>query len=82
MCLGIAMQVVGIDGYNAVCEARGVKREVSLFTLRDEPVAVGDYVMIHVGYAIQKMTEQEARSTWELYDEILAVESGIRSAGA
>jgi hydrogenase expression/formation protein HypC len=53
-----------------------------LFTLRDEPVAVGDYVMIHVGYAIQKMTEQEARSTWELYDEILAVESGIRSAGA
>ncbi len=72
MCLGIPMQIVAIDGYNARCSARGVTREVSLFMLQHEPVAVDDFVMVHVGYALQKMTEQEARSTWELLDEVLA----------
>jgi hydrogenase expression/formation protein HypC len=74
MCLGIPMQIVDIDGYNARCEAKGVQRQVSLFMLQDEPLAPGDYVMVHVGYAIQKMTEPEARSAWELYDEMLAGE--------
>jgi hydrogenase expression/formation protein HypC len=74
MCLGIPMQVVSIDGYNARCAARGVSREVSLFLLQGEEVKVGDHVMVHVGYALQVMTEQEARSTWELLDEVLAAE--------
>jgi hydrogenase expression/formation protein HypC len=74
MCLGIPMQIVSIDCYNARCTAKGVQRDVSLFMLQDEPVAVGDFVMVHVGYALQKMTEQEARSSWELLDEMLAVE--------
>jgi hydrogenase expression/formation protein HypC len=73
MCLTIPMQVVEIDGYNARCEAKGVFRDVSLFMLQGEPLAAGDYVMVHVGYAIQVMTEQEARSAWELFDEMLAV---------
>ncbi|MEW5902813.1 MAG: HypC/HybG/HupF family hydrogenase formation chaperone [Pseudomonadota bacterium] len=74
MCLGIPMQVMSIDGYNARCEAKGVSREVSLFMLQGEEVKVGDHVMVHVGYALQVMTEQEARSTWELLDEVLAAE--------
>ena len=74
MCLGIAMQVVAVAGYNARCEAKGVQREVSLFLLQDEMVQVGDYVMVHVGYAIQRITEQEARSIWEVFDELLALE--------
>lgn len=72
MCLGIPMKVVEIDGFNARCEAKGVERTVSLFMLQDETVEVGDNLMIHVGYAIQKMTEEEARSAWEIYDEMLA----------
>ncbi len=72
MCLGIPMQVVEINGFNARCEARGVEREVSLFMLQNEDIQEGDYVMIHVGYAIQKMTEEEARSSWEVFDELLA----------
>jgi hydrogenase expression/formation protein HypC len=72
MCLGIPMQVKTIDGFVARCEAKGVEREVSLFMLQDEPPAPGDYVMVHVGYAIQKLTEQDARSAWELLDQILA----------
>ena len=75
MCLGIPMQVVEIDGYNARCEARGVERTVSLFMMQDEDIQVGDNLMIHVGYAIQKMTDEEAQSAWEIYDEILAAEN-------
>ncbi len=72
MCLGIPMRVMAINEYNARCEAKGIERDVSLFLLQDESVAVGEFVMVHVGYAIQKITPQEARSAWELYDEMLA----------
>ena len=71
MCLGIPMQILEVDGFIAHCEAKGIKREVSLFLLQDDNVAPGDFVMVHVGYAIQRMSEQEARSAWELYDEML-----------
>jgi hydrogenase expression/formation protein HypC len=71
MCLAIPMQVVEIDGFNARCEAKGVERDVSLFMMQDQGVGVGDFVMVHVGYVIQKVTPQEARSTWELIDQVL-----------
>ncbi len=74
MCLGIPMQIMEINGYIARCEAKGVEREVNLFMLQDDSVKAGDYVMVHVGYAIQKINEQDARSSWELFDEILAAE--------
>jgi hydrogenase expression/formation protein HypC len=74
MCLGIPMEVMAIDGFRAQCSAQGVEREVSLFLLQDEAVAVGEFVLVHVGYAIQKMTPQQARSAWELFDEVLALE--------
>ncbi|HKJ08740.1 MAG TPA: HypC/HybG/HupF family hydrogenase formation chaperone [Gammaproteobacteria bacterium] len=72
MCLGIPMQVTAVDGFIAHCEAKGVQRDVSLFLLQDQPVSPGDFVMVHVGYAIQTLSAQEARSAWELYDEMLA----------
>jgi len=72
MCLGIPMQIRSIDGYVACCEAKGVERDVSLFMLQDEPLAVDDFVVVHVGYAIQKISAAEAQSAWELYDEMLA----------
>lgn len=74
MCLGIPMQIKEIDGYVARCEAKGVERDVNLFMLQDDDIEPGDYVVVHIGYAIQKMTEQEARSAWEIYDEMLAAE--------
>jgi len=70
------MQIAAIEGFNARCAAKGVERDVSLFLMQGEPLAAGDFVMVHVGYAIQKMSEQEARSAWELYDEMLAAEAG------
>jgi hydrogenase expression/formation protein HypC len=75
MCLGIPMQIKEINGYIARCEAKGVEREVSLFMLQHETVAPGDFVVVHVGYAIEKVAPQDARSTWELYDQMLAAES-------
>lgn len=75
------MRVVDVDGFNARCEAKGVERDVSLFLLQHEPVVTGDFVMVHVGYAIQKMTEEEALSAWELYDEVLGSgETGVADA--
>lgn len=71
MCLAIPMQVVALDGFMARCQAKGIERDVSLFMLQEEPLVPGDYVMVHVGYAIQKVSEQDARSSWELFDQIL-----------
>lgn len=72
MCLGIPMQIQKIDGFMANCEAKGVTRDVSLFMLQDELLELGDFVVVHVGYAIQKISPLEARTAWELYDQMLA----------
>lgn len=72
MCLAVPMQIKTIDNFQCVCEARGIEREVSLFLMQGEEVAAGDFVLVHVGYAIQKVSESEAAESWELFDEILA----------
>ena len=72
MCLAVPMQITKIDGFNAHCVAKGVERDVSLFLLQDEAIKECDYLLIHVGYAIQKISEEEALSTWELLDQMLA----------
>lgn len=74
------MQIIEIDGFNARCSAKGVERDVSLFMLQDDQVKVGDFVMIHVGYAIQIISEADARSSWELLDQIIDEISGESSA--
>lgn len=76
MCLAIPMQILEVDGFNARCEAKGVEREVSLFMLQDQIVEPGEFVMVHVGYAIQKVSAEDARSSWELFDQMLAAEDG------
>ena len=75
MCLGIPMQIKSITGYIANCEAKGVERDVSLFMMQEEELLVDDFVVVHVGYAIQKITPQEARTAWDLYDQMLEGES-------
>ena len=72
MCLAVPMQVKSIDDFQCVCEARGIEREVSLFMLQGEEVAQGDFVLVHVGYAIQKVSKEHAAESWELFDEMLA----------
>lgn len=74
MCLAIPMEIKSIDGFMARCEAKGIERDVSLFMLQHEQTVPGDFVVVHIGYAIQKVTPQEAQSAWELYDEMLAAD--------
>ncbi|NNJ96788.1 MAG: HypC/HybG/HupF family hydrogenase formation chaperone [Gammaproteobacteria bacterium] len=71
MCLGIPMQIKSIEGYNARCEAKGVERDVSLFMMQEEALQVEDFVVVHVGYAIQKISPEEAQTAWEFYDQML-----------
>ena len=80
MCLGIPMQIKEIDRFVARCEAKGIERAVNLFMLQHEDPQPGDYVVVHVGYAIQKISPQEARSAWEVYDQMLAAEAGRSDA--
>lgn len=75
MCLAIPMQVRSVSGFRARCEAKGIEREVSLFMLQGEPIAEGDFVLVHVGYAIQKIEPQDASSRWEALDQVLAADN-------
>jgi hydrogenase expression/formation protein HypC len=75
MCLAIPMQIAAIDGFVARCCVKGIERDVSLFLMQDEKLAPGDYVVVHVGYAIQKIQAEDARMAWEIYDAMLEAES-------
>ncbi len=69
MCLGVPMLVKTIENEVAVCEIDGVQREASLMML--ENVRIGDYVLIHAGFAIEKIDEQEAALTLRALREAL-----------
>jgi len=75
MCMGIPMRITAIDGLLARCEAKGVERDASLLMLQHEPLAVGDYVVVHLGHAIERLTPQRAAEAWAIYDEMLAAEA-------
>ena len=77
MCLAVPMRIVAIEGLVARCEAKGVQRSVNLILLDPELLAPGVVVMVHVGYAIQTMSEDEARESWNLIDEMLAEEEKL-----
>ncbi len=69
MCLAIPVRVVALmSGDQAIVDAGGVRKEISLALV--EGVGVGDYVILHVGYALQKLDEDEARRTLELFAEM------------
>ncbi len=61
MCLGIPMRLVKNNGVTGMAELGGLEREIGLQLL--ENVKVGDYVIVHAGYAIQKLDEKEAAET-------------------
>ncbi|TXH67902.1 MAG: HypC/HybG/HupF family hydrogenase formation chaperone [Thiothrix sp.] len=72
MCLAIPMQIIAIEphGLSARCIAQTQEREVGLVMLA-EIVQVGDYVMVSLGQALQKISAEEAKLTWSYYEEIL-----------
>jgi hydrogenase expression/formation protein HypC len=74
MCLGVPGRVIEIDGVIASVDFWGVRRKVRLETV-DEPVQVGDYVLVHVGFAIRRIPQAEIEETLELYNQLIAAAS-------
>jgi len=72
MCLGVPGRVVEIDGMMASVDFFGVERRVSLQVV-DEPVAPGDYVLNHVGFAIRRIPADEIGETLDLYERLIAL---------
>ena len=71
MCLSIPSKIVEIDEDNmATVNTMGIKRQVSLDLMLDE-VGIGDYILIHVGFAMSKIDEAEALQSLEVYREML-----------
>lgn len=72
MCLAIPSKIISIDQEMSmgVIDTMGVTREANLM-LVEEDVAVGDWVLVHVGLAISRIDEQEAQKTLEMYQDII-----------
>jgi len=68
MCLAVPMKIINKDGYSATVEAGGVSRAINLRLL--EEAQVGDYVLVHAGFAIEKIDEGEALETLKLMEQI------------
>jgi hydrogenase expression/formation protein HypC len=74
MCWAIPARIVEIDGDAGRAELSGTVREVGLQLIDD--AQIGDYVLIHAGFAIQKLDEDEAQETLRLWQEMLEGQSG------
>ncbi|MHA1833524.1 MAG: HypC/HybG/HupF family hydrogenase formation chaperone [Candidatus Baldrarchaeia archaeon] len=68
MCLAVPAKVLEIKGDRGVVDFGGIRREVNLSLIDD--VKVGDYVLIHVGFAIQKLERKEAEEILKLWREV------------
>jgi len=68
MCLAVPMKILEIHENKGLVEIGGVKREVSLQMMKD--FQVGDYIIVHAGFAIQKLDEEEALETLDLFRQL------------
>lgn len=73
MCLGVPMQVISVADDAVIAEIDGVRREASLLMLA-EPVTVGEYVIVHAGFAIARIDTEEAQETLRLMREVFDAE--------
>mgnify|MGYP001593468292 FL=1 len=73
MCVGVPMQITGINYPSGIAEAKGVKRDVGLQLLPENEIKEGDYVIVHVGFAIEKVDKHQADEIWSTLDEILTI---------
>ena len=76
MCLGIPGQILEIvDNENSIAkvDVSGVRRNVSVALVRPEGIAVGDWVLIHVGFAMSKIDEEDAERTLSFIKELGSV---------
>jgi hydrogenase expression/formation protein HypC len=75
MCLGVPGRVVEVEGLLATVDFWGVRKQIRLDVV-DQPVAVGDYVLNHVGFAIRRIPAEEIGETLALYESLLGAAEG------
>ncbi|MCS7311382.1 MAG: HypC/HybG/HupF family hydrogenase formation chaperone [Acidobacteria bacterium] len=80
MCLGVPGRVVEVNGLVAVVDFWGTRRKVRLETV-DQPVQPGDYVLVHVGFAIRRIPEEEIEETLAFYDFVVRAAAGDLMGG-
>lgn len=80
MCLAIPARVTSLDGAMATVNVAGVTRSASTHLLED--VRVGDYLLIHAGFALSRLNEEEAQETLRLLEQMGELEEGALSPGA
>lgn len=68
MCLAIPVQITSIDGTEAEVMFGGIAKKISVFLTPE--ARVGDYVLLHTGYAISVLDEEEAQETLRIFEEI------------
>ena len=71
MCLAVPMKIVKLTGTDAVVELGGVQRPVNLTLISDSEIKIGDYVIVHAGFAIQKLDNADAEERLKLLQEML-----------
>jgi hydrogenase expression/formation protein HypC len=73
MCLSIPSKVVEISEDKTVCtvDTMGVRRDASLLMMGEDGVQIGDFVLLHIGFVMEKIDESEALASIETYREIL-----------
>ncbi len=79
MCLGVPGRVISVEGDVAQVDFWGVTKPVRLDVV-DAPVAPGDYVLNHVGFAIRRIPAEEIGETLALYDELLRRDADLMAA--
>ncbi len=71
MCVAVPMELIEINYPSGIAESKGVKRQVGLQLLPEDEVKIGDYVIVHVGFAIEKMDKKQADEILNMLDEII-----------
>ena len=73
MCLAVPLRIVDINGFDGVGEVNGVRRRIRLDFIKDPKI--GEYVMIHAGFAIERLPEEQALediAAWKEVEDVLA----------
>jgi hydrogenase expression/formation protein HypC len=70
MCIGMPAKIVVLKDGSAIIDIEGIRREISI-VLIDEKLEIGDYVLVHVGFAIAKLKEEEARENLKILKDIV-----------
>ncbi len=71
MCLAVPMMVTGIENDEALVELSGVRRRVSIVLISDQELHSGDYVLVHAGFALEKIDEHDAKERLQFLEEAM-----------